>query len=38
MKYEKPDVKIILTDEEDVVRTSPFEIVDDDDNNWSGFF
>lgn len=38
MKYEKPDVEMIMTDEEDVVRTSPFEIVDDDDTNWSEFF
>ena len=39
MKYEKPRVEEILTDEEDVIRTSPPEIAEDDPNeHWSPFF
>lgn len=39
MMYEKPDVEVVMTDEEDVIRTSPFEVEEDDGNgNWSGFF
>ncbi len=39
MKYEKPEVKVVMTDEEDVIRTSPPEIVEDDkDTKWSPFF
>lgn len=40
MKYEKPEVEVIMTDEEDVIRTSPFQVEEDDDEEgyWSGFF
>ena len=37
MKYEKPDVKIVLAEDEDVI-TSSFEVVEDDEGGWSGFF
>ena len=36
MKYEKPFVEIVLSDEEDVV-TASFE-VEEDEGNWGGFF
>ena len=36
MKYEKPIVEIVLSDEEDVV-TASFEIAEDE-GGWSGFF
>lgn len=38
MKYEKPNVEVVLSDEEDIV-TGSFEVNEsDDDTNWSGFF
>ena len=37
MKYEKPDVEILLAEEEDVI-TASYEIIDDDEYGWSGFF
>lgn len=38
MKYEKPEVEIVMTDEEDVI-TSSFEISKDDGEElWSPFF
>ena len=38
-KYEKPNVELVLTEEEDVIRTSPYEIIEDDkDTGWSKFF
>ncbi len=36
MKYEKPDIKIVLAEEEDVI-TASFEIVEDE-GGWSRFF
>ena len=39
MKYEKPSVEEILTDEEDVIRTSPWQEEEDDPKElWSPFF
>ena len=38
MKYEKPNVEVVLSDEEDIV-TGSFEVSEsDEDTNWSGFF
>ena len=37
MKYEKPEVEMIMTDEEDVI-TGSFEIAEDNEDDWSGFF
>ena len=37
MKYEKLDVKIVLAEDEDVI-TASFEIVEDNEGGWSGFF
>ena len=38
MKYEKPSVEEILTDQEDIIRTSWQEEVDDPKKYWSPFF
>lgn len=37
MKYERPDVTIVLAEDEDVI-TSSFEVVEDSEGGWSGFF
>lgn len=38
MKYEKPEVEVVMTDEEDVI-TSSFETAEDDgETKWSPFF
>lgn len=39
MKYEKPDVEVIMTDEEDIVTLSQPTVEEDDPNEkWSPFF
>ncbi len=36
MKYEKPDVEVVMTDEEDVITASIGK--DDPNTHWSGFY